>query len=243
VQTNSGASPVTAIRASLAAPKAPPCSPTVERCSGTFNAAAMMPVHTWEREPPPITAAASTCVPEASSTSRQSRSEKATPSSTACEKASVGVVGQPGKGAADCRVVMGGSFTAEIRQEQCGAWGSRHINLCQSVSVSARGLTGDANFGHVFWDTEIYLLPFYTAVWPEAGSRWRRDEHSARDMRARLWDRQRAAWHRPPTSCAEPTRYGGQTHAGRRGHVTDRRRRACRRHEARAKKRSSNFRR
>ena len=36
------------------------------------------------------------------------------------------------------------------------------------VSVGARGLTGDAYFGHVFWDTEIYLLPFYTAVWPEA---------------------------------------------------------------------------
>ena len=30
------------------------------------------------------------------------------------------------------------------------------------------GLTGDAYLGHVFWDTEIYLLPFYTAVWPEA---------------------------------------------------------------------------
>jgi trehalose/maltose hydrolase-like predicted phosphorylase len=36
------------------------------------------------------------------------------------------------------------------------------------VSIGARGLTGDAYFGHVFWDTEIYLLPFYTAVWPEA---------------------------------------------------------------------------
>jgi trehalose/maltose hydrolase-like predicted phosphorylase len=36
------------------------------------------------------------------------------------------------------------------------------------VSVGARGLTGDAYFGHVFWDTEIYMLPFYIAVWPEA---------------------------------------------------------------------------
>src|SRR5271154_4669671 len=35
-------------------------------------------------------------------------------------------------------------------------------------SSCARALTGDAYFGHVFWDTEIYLLPFYTAVWPEA---------------------------------------------------------------------------
>jgi trehalose/maltose hydrolase-like predicted phosphorylase len=38
----------------------------------------------------------------------------------------------------------------------------------ERVSVGARGLTGDAYFGHVFWDTEIYMLPFYTAVWPEA---------------------------------------------------------------------------
>ncbi len=38
----------------------------------------------------------------------------------------------------------------------------------EQVSVGARGLTGDAYFGHVFWDTEIYLLPFYTMVWPEA---------------------------------------------------------------------------
>ena len=37
-----------------------------------------------------------------------------------------------------------------------------------NVSIGARGLTGDAYFGHVFWDTEIYLLPFYVAVWPEA---------------------------------------------------------------------------
>jgi trehalose/maltose hydrolase-like predicted phosphorylase len=38
----------------------------------------------------------------------------------------------------------------------------------ETVSIGARGLTGDAYFGHVFWDTEIYLLPFYTAVWPRA---------------------------------------------------------------------------
>jgi trehalose/maltose hydrolase-like predicted phosphorylase len=38
----------------------------------------------------------------------------------------------------------------------------------ERVSVGARGLTGDAYFGHVFWDTETYLLPFYTATWPEA---------------------------------------------------------------------------
>jgi len=38
----------------------------------------------------------------------------------------------------------------------------------ERVSIGARALTGDAYFGHVFWDTETYLLPFYTATWPEA---------------------------------------------------------------------------
>ncbi len=37
-----------------------------------------------------------------------------------------------------------------------------------SVSIGARALTGDDYHGHVFWDTEIYLLPFYTWTWPEA---------------------------------------------------------------------------
>jgi len=38
----------------------------------------------------------------------------------------------------------------------------------EHVSIGARGLTGDDYHGHVFWDTEIYLLPFYTLTWPEA---------------------------------------------------------------------------
>ncbi len=37
-----------------------------------------------------------------------------------------------------------------------------------AVSIGARALTGDAYHGHVFWDTEIFLLPFYTLCWPEA---------------------------------------------------------------------------
>jgi trehalose/maltose hydrolase-like predicted phosphorylase len=46
------------------------------------------------------------------------------------------------------------------------------------TSIGARALTGDAYLGHVFWDTEIFLLPFYTATWPEAAQallryRWR----------------------------------------------------------------------
>ncbi len=36
------------------------------------------------------------------------------------------------------------------------------------VSIGARALTGDAYLGHIFWDTEIFLLPFYIFTWPAA---------------------------------------------------------------------------
>ena len=36
------------------------------------------------------------------------------------------------------------------------------------VSIAARGLTGEDYAGHVFWDTEIFLLPFYCLTWPQA---------------------------------------------------------------------------
>ncbi|MDQ2859279.1 MAG: glycoside hydrolase family 65 protein [Pseudomonadota bacterium] len=36
------------------------------------------------------------------------------------------------------------------------------------VSIAARALTGADYRGHVFWDTEIFLLPFYAWTWPEA---------------------------------------------------------------------------
>jgi trehalose/maltose hydrolase-like predicted phosphorylase len=38
----------------------------------------------------------------------------------------------------------------------------------EHTSIGARALTGDAYLGHVFWDTEIFLLPFYTFTWPAA---------------------------------------------------------------------------
>ena len=38
----------------------------------------------------------------------------------------------------------------------------------ERVSIGARALTGADYHGHVFWDTEIYLLPFYILTWPEA---------------------------------------------------------------------------
>ena len=38
----------------------------------------------------------------------------------------------------------------------------------EHVSIAARALTGSDYHGHVFWDTEIFVLPFYTLTWPEA---------------------------------------------------------------------------
>ena len=57
--------------------------------------------------------------------------------------------------------------------EQALRFAVYHLNSAanpadERVSIGARGLTGDDYQGHVFWDTEIYLLPFYTFTWPEA---------------------------------------------------------------------------
>ncbi|MER3437114.1 MAG: glycoside hydrolase family 65 protein [Chloroflexota bacterium] len=38
----------------------------------------------------------------------------------------------------------------------------------ERVSIGARALTGDGYLGHVFWDTDIFLLPFYIHTWPAA---------------------------------------------------------------------------
>ncbi|MEO8811709.1 MAG: glycosyl hydrolase family 65 protein, partial [Caulobacteraceae bacterium] len=48
-----------------------------------------------------------------------------------------------------------------------------HLNAAanpedERVSIAARALTGADYHGHVFWDTDILLLPFYTLTWPEA---------------------------------------------------------------------------
>jgi kojibiose phosphorylase len=36
------------------------------------------------------------------------------------------------------------------------------------VSIGAKGLHGEGYKGHVFWDTEIFMLPFFIYVYPEA---------------------------------------------------------------------------
>jgi trehalose/maltose hydrolase-like predicted phosphorylase len=36
------------------------------------------------------------------------------------------------------------------------------------TALGARGLTGPGYRGHVFWDTDVFVLPFLAATWPEA---------------------------------------------------------------------------
>jgi trehalose/maltose hydrolase-like predicted phosphorylase len=55
--------------------------------------------------------------------------------------------------------------------EQALRFGSYHMAIAAGddprVSVPARALSGRAYEGHVFWDTEIFMLPFYLHVAPE----------------------------------------------------------------------------
>jgi len=54
--------------------------------------------------------------------------------------------------------------------EQALRFGSYHLRLPlgddERVSIGARTLSGRAYEGHVFWDTEIFMLPFYLHVEP-----------------------------------------------------------------------------
>ena len=47
-----------------------------------------------------------------------------------------------------------------------------------TVSIGARGMTGDGYLGHVFWDTEIYMLPFFSLTWPDAARALLRYRHA-----------------------------------------------------------------
>ncbi len=61
----------------------------------------------------------------------------------------------------------------DVAAQQAIRFALYHLNSAANpddprVSIAARALTGDDYRGHVFWDTEIYLLPFYVLTWPEA---------------------------------------------------------------------------
>ena len=62
-------------------------------------------------------------------------------------------------------------IAAQPATEQALRFNSYHLTIAASrdprVSVGARSLTGRAYEGHVFWDVEIFMLPFYLHAAPE----------------------------------------------------------------------------
>lgn len=54
---------------------------------------------------------------------------------------------------------------AAIKYSQYQLYGMTPYNT-DKVSIGAKGLTGEGYKGHVFWDTEIYMLPFYCYTYP-----------------------------------------------------------------------------
>ena len=65
------------------------------------------------------------------------------------------------------------TITGDPVAERALRFAAYHLNGAanpddEKVSVAARALTGPDYMGHVFWDTEIYLLPFYCFTWPQA---------------------------------------------------------------------------
>src|SRR5277367_4555718 len=78
-----------------------------------------------------------------------------------------------GDGVSRIRVCQGVQSKARLLSQR--ARGSRRADPTinpfhrnERVSIGARALTGDDYRGHVFWDTEIFLLPFYFLTWPDA---------------------------------------------------------------------------
>lgn len=70
------------------------------------------------------------------------------------------------------------------------------------AAVGARGLSGNAYRGHVFWDSDIYVLPFLAATHPRAARamleyRVRRLPEAVRAARALGRDGARFAWSLP----------------------------------------------
>lgn len=68
----------------------------------------------------------------------------------------------------DCDIVIEGDSTAQIAVRynlfQLLAAAPRHNNR---VSIPAKTLSGFAYRGHVFWDTEVFIVPFFTFTQPQ----------------------------------------------------------------------------
>lgn len=69
---------------------------------------------------------------------------------------------------ADADVVVGGDLQSQVAVR----FALFHLLSCGpddgEAAVGARGLTGDAYSGHVFWDTDVFVLPVLAAVAPRA---------------------------------------------------------------------------
>ena len=90
-----------------------------------------------------------------------------------------------------------------------------------TVSVGARGLGGMSYFLHVFWDTEIFVLPFFIYSHPQTartllayryrnlpGARQKAQRHGAPRERCFPGNRPTAAWRRRrPTASAPAARW------------------------------------
>ena len=85
----------------------------------------------------------------------------------------------PGSRAGTCRCLASKWEAAEVRivgdeqAQRALRFATYHLIAAanpddERVSIGARGLTGEAYKGHVFWDTEIYMLPFYVFTDPPA---------------------------------------------------------------------------
>lgn len=64
-------------------------------------------------------------------------------------------------------------ITGDVQAQRALRFAAYHLIAAvnpadEFVSIGARGLTGEAYRGHVFWDTDIYMLPFYTFTDPAA---------------------------------------------------------------------------
>ncbi len=64
------------------------------------------------------------------------------------------------------------------------------------TGIGAKGLTSEGYDGHYFWDTEIYMIPFYAAIMPEEARKLLEYRYSILDSareRARVLDHPRGA--------------------------------------------------
>ncbi|MBI5546806.1 MAG: hypothetical protein HY901_23230, partial [Deltaproteobacteria bacterium] len=69
----------------------------------------------------------------------------------------------------DCAIAIDG----DPASERALRFAAYHLLIAanpedERVSIGARTLTGESYKGHVFWDTDVFMLPFFTFTWPQA---------------------------------------------------------------------------